>query len=105
MKVRFYWVKFDTDKNPDKDGNYPKMAEGDGEISLKEDETLQIEEQDSIGVTTDFTTSHETKIKEHSQSESKIEETNVFRQLKLLSFSCLMLFLIVWIVKRSFHSK
>lgn len=100
MTVRFHWVKFDTDKEPDAQGNYPKEAEGDGVIDFKGVEELDIIQNDSTQVETEADFSHESEAVEHSQSESKIEETTIFEDITWLCFSCIILMLIVWFVRR-----
>lgn len=100
MTVRFHWVRFDTDKEPDAQGNYPKEAEGDGEIDFKGVEELDIIQNDSTQVETEADFSHEEEAEEHSQSESKIEETTIFEDITWLCFSCIILMLIVWFVRR-----
>lgn len=100
MTIRFHWVKFDTDKEPDAQGNYPKEAEGDGVIDFKGVEELDIIQNDSTQVETEADFSHEEEAEEHSQSESKIEETTIFEDITWLCFSCIILMLIVWFVRR-----
>ena len=100
MTVRFHWVKFDTDKEPDEQGNYPKEAEGEGEIDFKEVEELDIIQNDSTQVETEADFSHEAEAEEHSQSESESEETKIFGDIGWLCFSCIILILIVWFVRR-----
>lgn len=100
MTVRFHWVKFDTDKEPDAQGNYPKEAEGEGVIDFKEDACLNVEKVDSTEMNTDFTASQETDIRDHSQSESKMEGTHIVKDISWLCFSCILLMLVVWFVRR-----
>ena len=100
MTVRFHWVRFDTDKEPDAQGNYPKEAEGDGEIDFKGVEELDIIQNDSTQVETEADFSHEAEAEEHSQSESESEETDIFGDIAWLCFSCVILMLIVWFVRR-----
>ena len=100
MTVRFHWVKFDTDKEPDAQGNYPKEAEGDGVIDFKGVEELDIIQNDSTQVETEADLSHESEAVEHSQSESESEETDIFGDIAWLCFSCVILMLIVWFVRR-----
>ena len=100
MTIRFHWVKFDTDKKPDAEGNYPKMGEGSGEVELHEDEVLDMEQNDSTQVESGANLSHEAEAEEHSQSESEREETKMFGDIAWLCFSCVILILVVWIVRR-----
>ena len=100
MTVRFHWVKFDTDKEPDAQGNYPKEAEGDGVIDFKGVEELDIIQNDSTQVETEADFSHEAEAEEHSQSESESEETEIFSDIAWLCFSCVILILVVRFVRR-----
>ena len=100
MTIRFHWVKFDTNKSPDAQGNYPKEAEGEGEIDFKGIEELDITQNDSTQVETEADFSHEAEAEAHSQSESEREETKMFGDIAWLCFSCVILILVVWIVRR-----
>ena len=100
MTVRFHWVRFDTDKEPDAQGNYPKEAEGEGEIDFQGIEELDITQNDSTQVETEADFSQEAEAEEHSQSESESEETEIFSDIAWLCFSCIILILIVWFVRR-----
>lgn len=99
MTVRFHWVRFDTDKSPDAAGNYPKEAEGDGEIDFKGIEELDVTQNDSTQVETEADFSHEAEAEEHSQSESEKKETTVFEDMTWLIIAIVILLLVVWIVK------
>ena len=100
MTVRFHWVKFDTDKEPDAQGNYPKEAEGEGEIDFQGIEELDITQNDSTQVETEAEFSQEAESEEHSQSESESEETEIFSDIAWLCFSCVILILVVRFVRR-----
>lgn len=99
MTVRFHWVKFDTDKEPDSEGNYPKMGEGSGEVDFHESESLNIAQSDSTQVESEAKFSHETESEEHSQSESEREETNVFNDMTWLIIATVILLLVIGFVK------
>ena len=100
MTIRFHWVKYDTDKKPDAEGNYPKMGEGSGEVELHEDEVLDMEQNDSTQVESGANISHEAEAEEHSQSESEREETGVFNDITWLIIAIVILLLVVCFVKR-----
>ena len=100
MTIRFHWVKFDTDKKPDAEGNYPKMGEGSGEVELHEDEVLDMEQNDSTQVESGANLSHEAEAKEYSQSESEREETDIFNDMTWLIIAIVILLLVVCFVKR-----
>lgn len=100
MTVRFHWVKFDTDKEPDAEGNYPKMGEGSGEVDFHEDELLNIVQSDSTQVESEAEFSHETEHEKHSQVESEREETDIFNDIKWLIIAIVILLLVVCFVKR-----
>ena len=100
MTIRFHWVKFDTDKKPDAEGNYPKMGEGSGEVDFHEDEILDMEQNDSTQVESGANLSHEAEAEEHSQSESEREETDIFNDMTWLIIAIVILLLVVCFVKR-----
>lgn len=100
MTIRFHWVKFDTDKQPDAEGNYPKMGEGSGEVDFHEDEILDMEQNDSIQVESEANLSNETEAEEHSQSESEREETDIFNDMTWLIIAIVILLLVFCFVKR-----
>lgn len=100
MTIRFHWVKFDTDKKPDAEGNYPKMGEGSGEVDFHEDEVLDMEQNDSTQVESGANLSHEAEAEEHSQSESEREETDIFNDMTWLIIAIVILLLVVCFVKR-----
>lgn len=102
MTIRFHWVKFDTDKEPDAQGNYPKEAEGEGEIDFQGVEELDIIQNDSTQVETEADFSHEAEAQEHSQSESEIEETTIFEDITWLIIAIVILLLVVCFVKFAF---
>ena len=99
MTIRFHWVKFDTDKKPDAEGNYPKMGEGSGEVDFHEDEVLDIEQNDSTQVESGANISHEAETEEHSQSESEREETDIFNDMTWLIIAIVILLLVVSFAK------
>lgn len=100
MTVRFHWVRFDTDKSPDAEGNYPKEAEGDGEIDFKGIEELDVTQKDSTQVENDVDISNKSETEEHSQSESKHEETEIFGDMTWLIIAIIILLLVVLLVRR-----
>lgn len=100
MTVRFYWVKFDTDKEPDSEGNYPKMGEGSGEVDFHEDESLNIAQSDSTQVESEAEFSHESEHEKHSQVESEREETDIFSDTTCLIIATVILLLLNWIFSR-----
>lgn len=100
MTIRFQWVKFDTDKKPDAEGNYPKMGEGSGEVDIHEDGSMEVIQNDSLQVNTEKESSHEAESEEHSQSESEREETDIFNDMIGLIIAIVILLFVVWIVKR-----
>jgi len=100
MTIRFHWVKFDTDKNPDAEGNYPKMGEGSGEVDIHEDGSMEVVQNDSLQVNTEMDSSHEVEAEEHSQSESEREETNILNDMTWLIIAIVILLLVVWLVRR-----
>lgn len=100
MTIRFHWVKFDTDKKPDAEGNYPKMGEGSGEVELHEDEALNMEQNDSTQVEAEANLSHEAVAEEHSQSESEREETDIFNDMTWLIIAIVILLLVFRFAKR-----
>ena len=100
MTIRFHWVKFDTDKKPDAEGNYPKMGEGSGEVDFHEYEVLDMEQNDSTQVESGANLSHEAEAEEHSQSESEREETDIFNDMTWLIIAIVILLLVVCFVKR-----
>lgn len=99
MTIHFRWVKYDTDKEPDAQGNYPKEAEGEGEIDFQGIEELDIIQNDSTQVETEADFSQEVEAEEHSQSESEKKETTVFEDMTWLIIAIVILLLVVWIVK------
>ena len=99
MTVRFHWVKFDTDKEPDAQGNYPKEAEGEGEIDFQGIEELDITQNDSTQVETEADFSHEAESEEHTQFESEREETDIFNDLTWLIIAIIILLLVVSFVR------
>ena len=100
MTIRFHWVKFDTDKKPDAEGNYPKMGEGSGEVELHEDELLDMEQNDSTQVESGANLSHEAEAEEYSQSESEREETDIFNDMTWLIIAIVILLLVFRFAKR-----
>lgn len=100
MTIHFRWVKYDTDKAPDAQGNYPKEAEGDGEIDFQGIEELDITQNDSTQVETEADFSHEAEAEEHSQSESEKKESMVFEDMTWLIIAIVILLLVVWTVRR-----
>lgn len=100
MTVRFQWVKFDTDKKPDAEGNYPKMGEGSGEVDIHEDGSMEVIQNDSLQVKSEADFSHEAEAEEHSQSKSEHEETDLLDDLKWLIIAIVILLLVVWFVRR-----
>lgn len=100
MTIRFHWVKFDTDKKPDAEGNYPKMGEGSGEVELHEDELLDMEQNDSTQVESGANLSHEVEAEEHSQSESEREETDIFNDMIGLIIAIVILLFVFRFAKR-----
>lgn len=99
MTVRFHWVKFDTDKEPDAQGNYPKEAEGEGEIDFQGIEELDITQNDSTQVETEAEFSQEAEAEEHTQFESEREETDIFNDLTWLIIAIIILLLVVSFVR------
>lgn len=100
MTIRFQWVKFDTDKKPDAEGNYPKMGEGSGEVDIHEDGSMEVVRGDSLQVDTETNSSHEAEAEEHSQSESEREETDIFNDMTWLIIAIVILLLVVCFVRR-----
>lgn len=101
MTIRFQWVKFDTDKKPDAEGNYPKMGEGSGEVDFHEDGSMEVVHNDSLQVDAEKESSHDTEAEEHSQSESELEETDIFIDSTWLILATVILLLVnYWFVKR-----
>lgn len=100
MTIRFHWVKFDTDKKPDAEGNYPKMGEGSGEVDIHEDGSMEVIQNDSLQVNTEKDSSHEVEAEEYSQSESEREETDIFNDMTWLIIAIVILLLVVCFVKR-----
>lgn len=100
MTIRFHWVKFDTDKKPDAEGNYPKIGEGSGEVDIHEDGSMEVIQNDSLQVKTEMDSSHEVEAEEHSQSESEREETDIFNDMTWLIIAIVILLLVVCFVKR-----
>lgn len=100
MTIRFQWVKFDTDKKPDAEGNYPKMGEGSGEVDIHEDGSMEVVQNDSLQVNTEKESSHEVESEEHSQSESEREETDIFNDMTWLIIAIVILLLVVCSVRR-----
>ena len=100
MTIHFRWVKYDTDKAPDAEGNYPKMGEGSGEVELHEDEALNMEQHDSTQVEAEANLSHEAVAEEHSQSESEREETDIFNDMTWLIIAIVILLLVFRFAKR-----
>ena len=100
MTIRFHWVKFDTDKKPDAEGNYPKMGEGSGEVDIHEDGSMEVIQNDSLQVNTEMDTSHEVEAEEHSQNESEREETDIFNDMTWLIIAIVILLLVFRFAKR-----
>lgn len=100
MTIRFQWVKFDTDKKPDEEGNYPKMGEGSGEVDIREDGSMEVVHNDSLQVDTEKDSSYEKENEKHSQSESEREETNIFKDMTWLIIATVILLLVACFVKR-----
>ena len=100
MTIRFHWVKFDTDKKPDAEGNYPKMGEGSGEVDIHEDGSMEVIQNDSLQVNTEMDISHEVEAEEHSQSKSEREETDIFNDMIGLIIAIVILLLVFRFAKR-----
>ena len=100
MTIRFHWVKFDTDKKPDAEGNYPKMGEGSGEVDIHEDGSMVVIQNDSLQVNTEMDISHEVEAEEHSQSKSEREETDIFNDMIGLIIAIVILLLVFRFAKR-----
>ena len=99
MTVRFHWVKYDTDKAPDAEGNYPKAGEGSGEVDIHADKILDIAQCDSTQVETEADFSHEAESEEHTQIESEREDTDIFNDLTWLIIAIIILLLVVSFVR------
>lgn len=99
MTIHFRWVKYDTDKAPDAEGNYPKAGEGSGEVDIHADEMLDIVQYDSTQVETEADFSHEAESEEHTQFESEREETDIFNDLTWLIIAIIILLLVVSFVR------
>ena len=100
MTIHFRWVKYDTDKAPDAEGNYPKAGEGSGEVDIHADEMLDIAQCDSTQTETEADFSHEAESEEHTQIESEREDTDVFNDLTWLIIAIIILLLAVGFVRR-----
>ena len=100
MTIHFRWVKYDTDKAPDAEGNYPKAGEGSGEVDIHADEMLDIAQCDSTQVETEADFSHEAESEEHTQIESEREETDIFNDWTWLIIAIIILLLVVCMVRR-----
>ena len=101
MTIHFRWVKYDTDKAPDAEGNYPKAGEGSGEVDIHADEMLDIAQCDSTQVETEADFSHEAESEEHTQIESEREETDIFNDWTWLIIAIIILLrLVVGFVRR-----
>ena len=99
MTIHFRWVKYDTDKAPDAEGNYPKAGEGSGEVDIHADEMLDIAQCDSTQVETEADFSHEAESEEHTQIESEREDTDIFNDLTWLIIAVIILLLAVGFVR------
>ena len=100
MTIHFRWVKYDTDKAPDAEGNYPKAGEGSGEVDIHADEMLDIAQCDSTQTETEADFSHEAESEEHTQIESEREDTDIFNDLTWLIIAIVILLLVVCMVRR-----
>ena len=100
MTIHFRWVKYDTDKTPDAEGNYPKAGEGSGEVDIHTDEVLDIAQCDSTQTETEADFSHEAESEKHTQIESEREDTDVFNDLTWLIIAIIILLLVVSFVRR-----
>ena len=100
MTIHFRWVKYDTDKAPDAEGNYPKAGEGSGEVDIHADKILDIAQCDSTQVETEADFSHEAESEKHTQIESEREETDIFNDLTWLIIAIIILLLVVCMVRR-----
>lgn len=100
MTIHFRWVKYDTDKAPDAEGNYPKAGEGSGEVDIHTDEVLDIAQCDNTQTKTEADFSHEAESEEHTQIESEREDTDIFNDLTWLIIAIVILLLVVSFAKR-----
>lgn len=96
--IRFQWVKYDTSKQPDKEGNYPKQEEGSGELDLKTEGNKSVESGDSLQVDTDRDSAFQSDKAEHSVSEKEKEGTEVFSDITWLCVAISVLVIIIFIV-------
>lgn len=100
MTIHFRWVKYDTDKAPDAEGNYPKAGEGSGEVGFQANGVTDIVLNDSTRTNTEVQSSGEAEAKEHTQNESEHEETDSFNDMTWLIIAIVILLLVVWFVRR-----
>ncbi len=100
MTIHLRWVKYDTDKAPDAEGNYPKSGEGSGEVGFHANGVTDIVLNDSTRTDTEVQRSGEAKSEEHTQNESEHEETDIFNDMTWLIIAIVILLLVVWFVRR-----
>ena len=100
MTIHFRWVKYDTDKAPDTEGNYPKAGEGSGEVGFQANGVTDIVLNDSTRTNTEVQSNGEAESKERSQNESERKETDIFNDMTWLIIAIVILLLVVWMVRR-----
>ena len=99
MTIHFRWVKYDTDKAPDAEGNYPKAGEGSGEVGFQADGVTDIVLNDSTRTDTEMQRSGEAEAKERSQNESERKETDIFDDMIWLIIAIVILLLAICFVR------
>ena len=100
MTIHFRWVKYDTEKPPDAEGNYPKAGEGSGEVGFQANGVTDIVLNDSTRTNTEVQSNGEVEAKERSQNESEHEETDIFDDITWSIIAIVILLLVVWFVRR-----
>ena len=100
MTIHFRWVKYDTDKVPDAEGNYPKAGEGSGEVGFQANGVTDIVLNDSIRTDTEVQRSGEAEAKERSQNESEREEADIFNDMTWSIIAIVILLFVICFVRR-----
>lgn len=101
--IKFDWVRYDTDKQPDEEGRYPVLEEGSGEMEISQEGEHTEVRKDSASVSASKENSSKKNVRSTTSEES--EKVGVFSDLTEM-FKALALFvgvlLVSFILKKVF---
>lgn len=100
LGIRFNWVRYDTTKPPDKDGNYPKQAEGSGELDLHSSEGKHIETNDSLMAEASNDSSSQEESENHTVLEKEKEDTDIFSDITWMCIAIPVMVIVIFIVSK-----